>query len=172
MVIKPQALHIPWSMLLFHRPEQVSYRRLCLGYLILINRVNLMLFILKQHFLLIVLPSNRQVLQSSNVRPSETTHFFVPLQCFSFTPLSIFLYAYIFALKATNSVMIFFSPLMYNHTTSSQLYYKQLQNLQRLHAKYAQSTKTTELNLRNTARKTLDKNAMLALSHKPNTFVC
>ena len=53
MVIKPQALHIPWSMLLFHRPEQVSYRRLCLGYLILINRVNLMLFILKQHLLLI-----------------------------------------------------------------------------------------------------------------------
>ena len=41
---------------------------------------------------------------------------------------------------------------MYNHTTSSQLYYKYLQNLQRLHAKYAQSAKTTELNLRNTAR--------------------
>ena len=61
---------------------------------------------------------------------------------------------------------------MYNHTTSSQLYYKYLQNLQRLHAKYAQSAKTTELNLRNTARKTLDKNAMLALSPKPNTFVC
>ena len=65
----------------------------------------------------------------------------------------------------------FFSPLMYNHTTSSQLYYKYLQNLQRLHAKYAHSAKTTELNLRNTARKTLDKNAMLALSPKPNTFV-
>ena len=54
----------------------------------------------------------------------------------------------------------FFSPLMYNHTTSSQLYYKYLQNLQRLHAKYAQSSKTTALNLRNTARKTLEKNAM------------
>ena len=64
------------------------------------------------------------------------------------------------------------SPLMYNHTTSSQLYYKYLQNLQRLLAKYAQSAKTTELNLRNTTRKTLDKNAMLALSPKPNTFVC
>ena len=49
---------------------------------------------------------------------------------------------------------------MYNHTTSSQLYYKYLQNLQRLHAKYAQSSKTTALNLRNTARKTLEKNAM------------
>ena len=60
---------------------------------------------------------------------------------------------------------------MYNHKTSSQLYYKYLQNLQRLHAKYAQSAKTTELNLRNTARKTLDKNAMLALSLRPNTFV-
>ena len=61
---------------------------------------------------------------------------------------------------------------MYNHPTSSQLYYKYLQNLQRLHARYAQSAKTTELNLRNTARKTLDKNAMLALSPKPNAFVC
>ena len=58
------------------------------------------------------------------------------------------------------------------HTTSSQLYYKYQQNLQRLHAKYAQSAKATELNLRNTARKTLDKNAMLALSPKPNTVVC
>ena len=66
----------------------------------------------------------------------------------------------------------FFSPLMYNHTTSSRLYYKYLQNLQRLHAKYAQSAKTAELNLRNTARKTLDKSAMLALSPKPNMFVC
>ena len=58
---------------------------------------------------------------------------------------------------------------MYNHTKSSQLYYKYLQNL---HAKYAQSAKTTELNLRITARKVLDKNAMLPLSLKPNTFVC
>ena len=67
---------------------------------------------------------------------------------------------------------IVFSPLMYNHATSSQLYYKYLQNLQRLHARYAKSAKTTELNLRNIARKTLDKNAMLALSPKPNAFVC
>ena len=59
---------------------------------------------------------------------------------------------------------------MYNDTTFSQLYYKYLQNLQRLHAKYAQSPKTTELNLRITARKTLEKNAMLALSLKPNMF--
>ena len=80
--------------------------------------------------------------------------------------LLIFFHIWIFFLK------IFFSPLMYNHTTSSQLICKYLQNLQRLHAKYAQSAKTTELNLRNTARKTLDKNAMLALSPKPNTFVC
>ena len=65
--------------------------------------------------------------------------------------------------------LIFFSPLMYNHTTSRQLYYKYLQTL---HAKYALSAKTTELNLRNTTRKTLDKNAMLALSLKHNTFVC
>ena len=64
-----------------------------------------------------------------------------------------------------------FSPLMYNHTTSSQLYYKYLQNLQRLHAKYAQSAKTTGLNLRNTARKTLEKNAMLALTPKTSAFV-
>ena len=61
---------------------------------------------------------------------------------------------------------------MQNHTTSSQLYYIYLKNLQRLHARYAQSAKTTELNLGNTARKTLDKNAMLTLSPKPNAFVC
>ena len=61
---------------------------------------------------------------------------------------------------------------MYNHTISSPLYYKYLQNFQRLHARYAQSAKTTELNLRNTARKTLGKNAILALSPKPNAFVC
>ena len=61
---------------------------------------------------------------------------------------------------------------MFNHTISSQLYYKYLQTLQRLDAKYAQSAKATELNLRNTARKTLDKKAMLALSPKPNMFVC
>ena len=74
--------------------------------------------------------------------------------------------------QTKRTILSFFSPLMYNHITFSQLYYKYLQNLQRLHAKYAQSAKTTELNLRNTARKTLDKNAMLALSPKPNTFVC
>ena len=36
----------------------------------------------------------------------------------------------------------------------------------------AQSAKATELSLRNTAKKTLDKNAMLALSHKPIAFFC
>ena len=52
---------------------------------------------------------------------------------------------------------------MYNHTTSSQLYYQIP----------IKSAKTTELSLRNTARKTLDKNAMLALSHnKPKAFFC
>ena len=61
---------------------------------------------------------------------------------------------------------------MYNHTTSSQLYCKYLQNLQRLHAKYAQSAKTTGLNLRNTARKTLDKNAMLATINSQTQCVC
>ena len=65
----------------------------------------------------------------------------------------------------------FFYKLIYK-TTSSQLYYKYLQNLQRLHPRYAQSAKTTELDLRNTARKTLDNNAMLALSLKPSAFVC
>ena len=30
MVIKPKALHVPWSMLLFHQPVQASYHRLCL----------------------------------------------------------------------------------------------------------------------------------------------
>ena len=51
--------------------------------------------------------------------------------------------------------IFYFSLLMYNHAISSQLYYKYLQNLQRLHARYTQSAKTTELNLRNTARRTL-----------------
>ena len=55
-------------------------------------------------------------------------------------------------------LVLFFSPLMYNHTASSHLYYKYLQDLQRLHAKYAQSAKTSQLNLGDTARKTLDKN--------------
>ena len=40
-----------------------------------------------------------------------------------------------------NFIVNFFPPLMYNHTLSSQLYYKYLQNLQRLHAKYVQSAK-------------------------------
>ena len=31
MVIKPKALHVPWLMLLFHRPVQASYHRLCSG---------------------------------------------------------------------------------------------------------------------------------------------
>ena len=44
-------------------------------------------------------------------------------------------------------LVLFFSPLMYNHTASSHLYYKYLQDLQRLHAKYAQSAKTSQLNL-------------------------
>ena len=69
-------------------------------------------------------------------------------------------------------VICFFFSIMYNHTTSSQLYYKYLQNLQRLNAKYAQSVKTTGLKLRNTASKTLEKNAMLALTSKSNAFVC
>ena len=69
-------------------------------------------------------------------------------------------------------VICFFFSIMYNHTTSSQLYYKYLQNLQRLNAKYAQSVKTTGLKLINTASKTLEKNAMLALTPKPNAFVC
>ena len=73
--------------------------------------------------------------------------------------------------QTKRTILSFFSPLMYNHVTFSQLYYKYLQNLQRLHAKYVQSAKATELNLINTARKTLDKKAMLALSFRPNTFV-
>ena len=79
------------------------------GYLMLINRVHIMLLILKQRLLSIYRFTIKQagLAQSSNVRSSETTHFFVPLQCFSSTSLSIFLYAYILALKATNSVMVF-----------------------------------------------------------------
>ena len=60
----------------------------------------------------------------------------------------------------------------YTFIIIQQLYYKYLQDLQRLHAKYAQLAKTTKLNLRNTARNTMDKNAIRALSPKPNTLVC
>ena len=51
MVIKPKALHIPWLMLLFHRPAQPSYRRLCSGLSYAYYRVNLMPLILKQGLL-------------------------------------------------------------------------------------------------------------------------
>ena len=101
-----------------------------------------------------------------DISPLERLQFSNFLKCF---PTNI-------TLNCRNTWMVtycccFFSP-MYNHTTYSQLYYKHLQNLQRPHAKYAQSTKTNALNLRNTARKTLRKSAMPALSPKPNTFVC
>ena len=51
---------------------------------------------------------------------------------------------------------------MYNHTTSSQLHYKYQQNLKRLHAKYAQSTKKSWIESDKYCQKMLVKNAMLA----------
>ena len=56
---------------------------------------------------LFFLPTNKQVLQSSNIRLLTTTHFCVPLPRLSSNFLPIFLYAYVFALNATNSEMIF-----------------------------------------------------------------
>ena len=79
--------------------------------------------------------------------------FFFPFLTCSSSPSNFTPIAYNVIVSAFYFLFIFFSPLMYNHTTSSQLYYKYLQNLQRLHARYVQSAKTTELNLRNTARK-------------------
>ena len=80
-----------------------------------INRVHLMLFILKQH----LLPMYRFTIKQAGLVVIKCKAFrndtlFVPLQRFSSTSLSIFLYAYIFALKATNSTVIFppSSPFM------------------------------------------------------------
>ena len=49
--------------------------------------------------LYIVLPSNKQLLQSSNVRLAATTHFFVPLQSLFCNFLSTFLYVYNTSIK-------------------------------------------------------------------------
>ena len=48
---KPKVLPVRWPMLLFHWPAQASYHHLFQGYLMLINCVNFMLLILKQHLL-------------------------------------------------------------------------------------------------------------------------
>ena len=126
MVIEPKALHILWPMLLFHQPAQSSYHRLCsrLSYAYTVKAfltvyTSCFLFSNNIYFLYIVLPSNRQVLQSSKVRPSETTHSFVPLQRFPSTSRSMFLHAYVFTLKTTNSVITcppsssFIKPIFY-----------------------------------------------------------
>ena len=66
------------------------------------------LFTVYNHVLCILyILSNKQVLQSTNVRLSMITHFFVPLQHSSSNILSIFLHAYISVLYATNTTIIF-----------------------------------------------------------------
>ena len=78
------------------------------SYLMFIDGVHLVLLILKQHFL----PVNCFTIKQAGLIVIKCKIFsnntlFVPLQSFSSTFLSIFLYAYIFALKETNSVTIF-----------------------------------------------------------------
>ena len=51
MVIKPKAIHVPWPMVLFHRLHNPLMIVSVKDYLMFINRVNLMLLILKQHLL-------------------------------------------------------------------------------------------------------------------------
>ena len=68
----------------------------------------LYLFTVYNHVLCILyILSNKQVLQSTNVRLSMITHFFVSLQHSSSNILSIFLHAYISVLYATNTTIIF-----------------------------------------------------------------
>ena len=86
--------------------KQLHKSSLC--YRMFINRVHLMLFILKQHLLLKYRFTIKQAGLVVIKRKAFRNHtLFVPLQRFSSASLSIFLYAYIFALKATNSAMIY-----------------------------------------------------------------
>ena len=68
-----------------------------------INRAHLMLLILKQH----LLPVCGFTIKQAGLITIKFKAFFVPLQRFSSTSLVFFLYAYIFALRATSSIMIF-----------------------------------------------------------------
>ena len=112
MVIKPKALHVPWPILLFHRPVQASYHRLCSGHRLvsmLIDRVHLALLILKQNLLPVYCFTIKKARLIIIKRKAFSNHTFfctfaAPLLHFF---LSIFLYAYIFALKATNFAIIF-----------------------------------------------------------------
>ena len=115
MVIKPKALHVPWPILLFHRPVQASYHRLCSGHRLvsmLIDRVHLALLILKQNLLPVYCFTIKKARLIIIKRKAFSNHTFfctfaAPLLHFF---LSIFLYAYIFALKATNFAIFFHQP--------------------------------------------------------------
>ena len=87
------------------------------GYLIHINRVNLILLILKQHLPSVYCFTIKQAgLVVIKRKPFRNHTLFCTLAALSITGYkmlilsvrrSVFLYAYILALKATNSVMIF-----------------------------------------------------------------
>ena len=78
------------------------------SYLILINRVNLVPLILDQHLLLVYCFTIEQAGLIIIKRKALGKHtFFCTFAALFFHFLSIFLYAYIFALKATNTVTIF-----------------------------------------------------------------
>ena len=84
-----------YSIGLYKPPIIVSVQ----GYLMLIDRVHLVLLNLKQHLLPVYCFTIKQAF-------SDHT-FFYTFAALLLHFLSIFLYEYIFALKATNSVMIF-----------------------------------------------------------------
>ena len=78
------------------------------GYIVLINHVHLMLLIRKQHLLSICRFTIKQAgLAVIKGKAFRKHTFFCTFAALFVTSLSIFPYAYIFVLKATNSVMIF-----------------------------------------------------------------
>ena len=84
------------------------------GYIVLINHVHLILLILKQHLLSICCFTIKQAGLVVVKRKAFRNHtLFCTFAALFLTSLSIFPYAYIFVLKATNSVMIFPSPFYF-----------------------------------------------------------
>ena len=78
------------------------------GYLMLINRVHLVFLVLKQHLLSVYCFTIKQAgLVVIKLKAFRNHTLFCTFAALFSTSLSIFLYAYILALKTANSVMIF-----------------------------------------------------------------
>ena len=105
---KLKAPDVLLPMLLSHRLHGPLFIVSFKGYIVLINHAHLMLLILKQHLLCICRFTIKQaglvVIKQKAFRKHTLFYTFAAL---FLTSLSSFPYAYIFALKATNSVMIF-----------------------------------------------------------------